>query len=265
MKTPFIPAIVKALTFSICLLCIAPSEAQEVPKKDSKLNLYILIGQSNMAGRGVITSEYQEMHDERVLMFNAENKWVEARHPLHFDKPKVAGVGPGLSFGLEMAKANPEVKIGLIPCAVGGTPIEAWQPGAQDKATKKFPYDEALLRIKEAMKYGVVKGVVWHQGEGNSSEKGSETYLAQLSELIKRVRKETKNKKLPFVVGELGRYRDNYAFINDKIKDLPGMVKYTAVASSEGLVHKGDGTHLDSPSATLLGKRMAEKMIALQK
>lgn len=33
---------------------------------------------------------------------------------------------------------------------------------------------------------------------------------------------------------------------------------------SEGLWHKGDGKHFDSPSATELGRRYAETMLELQ-
>lgn len=73
---------------------------------DVSLDLYLLIGQSNMAGRGVITNKYKEQRNENVWMLNKENTWVPARNPLHFDKPKIAGVGPGLSFGIAISKEN---------------------------------------------------------------------------------------------------------------------------------------------------------------
>ncbi len=137
-----------------------------------------------------------------------------------------------------MAKANPAVRIGLIPCAVGGTAIESWQPGALDKVTKKYPYDDALARIREAMKTGVVKGIIWHQGEANSDPVKGAGYPKKLSELIERLRMEIKDPNLPFVAGELGPYREKHSIINDQLKQLPQTVKHTRVASSEGLVHK---------------------------
>jgi len=66
------------------------------------------------------------------------------------------------------------------------------------------------------------------------------------------------------VAGELGRYRDNYDNINKQLVNLPKQVPFTAVASSEGLWHKGDGTHFDSRSADELGKRYAVEMRRLQ-
>jgi hypothetical protein len=164
-----------------------------------------------------------------------------------------------------MAKENPKVKIGLIPTAVGGTPIEHWLPGAYDPATKTHPYDDAVVRIKEAMKYGVIKGIIWHQGEANSNPEKVKLYLAQLKELIERFRTLVNNPDLPFVAGELGRYRPDFATFNSEIVKLPAMVPYTAVATSEGLVHRGDTLHFDSPSADEFGKRYAKKMIELQK
>ncbi|MGX5817073.1 sialate O-acetylesterase [Chitinophaga lutea] len=249
--------------FQIVLLLLPGWLFAQQPYKD--LQLYILIGQSNMAGRGVVTPEYQEQGNDRVVMLNKENQWVKAAHPLHFDKPKAAGVGPGLTFGIAMAEASPGATIGLVPCAVGGTAIQKWRPGAYDEATKTHPWDDALVRIKEAMQYGTVAGVIWHQGEGNSNEADANTYLDDLSELIQRVRTVCNNPRLPFVVGELGRYRDRYALINKALVKLPSKVPNTTVVSSEGLWHKGDGTHFDSPSASEFGRRFAQGMLALQK
>ena len=229
---------------------------------EPNFHVYLLLGQSNMAGRGVITEVYKNEHHARVWMLNKRGEWVVAQHPLHFDKPQVVGVGPGLAFGIKMAEADPAANIGLVPCAVGGTAIERWQPGAYDSATKTHPYDDALLRIKTAMKKGTIRGVIWHQGESNAAH--PEGYLDQLVALIERIRKEAGNPRLPFVAGELGRYRAVYENISAETRKLPARVPYTAVATTEGLVHKGDTTHFDAPSATLLGERYAAQMLKLE-
>jgi hypothetical protein len=251
-----------ALIQIIILLTVLTTHAQSKPGE--QYDLYILIGQSNMAGRGPITESIANEHDDRVYTFTKDKQWVVAKHPLHFDKPKVAGVGPGLTFGIAIAQAYPQVKIGLIPCAVGGTPIEHWVPGAYDQATKTHPYDDAVERITAAMKYGTIKGVIWHQGEANSRPEKAKIYLSQLTELIQKVRTLVGNPNLPFIVGELGRYRPVYANINTELAKLPGTVPYTAVATSEKLVHKGDTTHFDGPSAQEMGRRLAVQMLKVQ-
>jgi hypothetical protein len=250
------------LLIILVLMISVATYAQNKP--DRPLDLYILIGQSNMAGRAPITDENKDEHDDRVFMFTKDQQWVVARHPLHFDKPKSVGAGPGLSFGIAMAQANPKAEIGLIPCAVGGSPIEHWLPGAYDKATDTHPFDDAVIRIKAAMAHGTIKGILWHQGESNSKADQAKIYLAQLTELIGRVRTLVGNPNLPFIAGELGRYRPVYANINAELAKLPVSVPLTAVVSSEGLVHKGDTTHFDGPSVRELGKRYAAQMLKVQ-
>ncbi len=230
----------------------------------SKLDVYILMGQSNMSGRGPLTEENSKVQNNHVFMYTEDLKWVPAKNPLHFDKPSVVAVGPGLSFGVAIQEAK-KSKIGLVPTAVGGTSINSWVPGGFDKNTKKHPYDDAEQRILAAMKTGKVKGILWHQGESDSKAESAKTYLPKLMELIARLRKLTGDENLPFVVGELGRYNPQYDNINTELAELPSLVPHTAVVSSEGLVDKGDQTHFDAASAVEFGKRFAAKMLLLQK
>ena len=252
--------IFRVFLFLLVMGAAGPAKSQVA---DAKFDLYILMGQSNMAGRGLITPEIAAEHSDHVYVYTKDQHWVVAKHPLHFDKPLVAGVGPGLTFGIVMANAY-NLKTGLIPCAVGGTPIAHWEPGTFDTRSNTHPYDDAIDRIKAAMKYGTIKGVIWHQGEGDSKPDNAKAYLEKLAVLIHRIREIVGNPNLPFVSGELGRYRDSYQQINKVLEQLPALVPYTAVASSEGLVDKGDSTHFDGHSAQEMGRRMAVQMLKLQ-
>lgn len=249
-----------ALTLNSC-----KSQMTDEIRPDPYFHLYLLVGQSNMAGRGKIDS-LSTPNNPRVLMLTEENKWIVAKDPVHFDKPRVAGVGPGLAFAQEMMlfAKDEKVRIGLIPCAVGGTTIDMWQPGKDAYKGQYHPYDDAVRRLLIAMEDGVLKGIVWHQGEGDSNEERSKVYIDKLEKLVNLFRNESNNINTPFVAGELGYYRDNYKLINDQLRKLPDAIPFSAVATSEGLIHKGDGTHLDSRSARELGKRMALKMMELQ-
>lgn len=254
----------------VALICFSAmaSDAQSktaTPQTvDSTFDLYLLIGQSNMAGRGEVTDAYRTEGSDAVLMLNKDGQWVRAAHPLHFDKPAVAGVGPGLRFGLEMAGATHH-KIGLVPGAVGGTSIDAWKPGGYDKATATHPYDEATARLKAAMLSGKLKGVLWLQGESDSDTAKAKHYRQKLVELINRIRRLVGDPLLPFAAGELGRFKEQYANVNNQLATLPETVAHTAVASSEGLKDKGDATHYDSASAEEMGSRFAKQMMRLQK
>lgn len=250
---------------SFCAMSQTNNNATQQNQVDSSFDLYLLIGQSNMSGRGVITEKFKEEGNPDVFMLTKENTWVPAKNPLHFDKPKIAGVGPGLSFGIAMINANSKHKIGLIPSAVGGTSIDTWKPGGYDQHTKTHPYDDMLSRLKVALKSGVLKGVLWLQGEADTKPEKAADYMPKLVTLIKELRRTAGNPDLPFVAGQLGRYREEYQNINKVLKDLPGKISYTAVASSKGLMDKGDKTHFTSASQEKMGKRMAKKMKRLQK
>lgn len=234
-------------------------------KPNPYFHLYLLVGQSNMAGRGKIDS-LSIPNNPRIVMLTDKNKWVIAKDPIHFDKPKVVGVGPGLAFGQKMLtfEKNKNVKIGLIPCAVGGTTIDMWQPGKDAYDGQYYPYDDAIKRLHIAMQDGIIKGIIWHQGEGDSNEEKAKVYIEKLQKLINLFRNEIGNPRVPFVAGELGHYRENYMLINNELKKLPGIVPLSAIATSEELIHNGDGTHLDSKSARELGERMAIRMHELQ-
>lgn len=220
-----------------------------------------------MAGRGVIEREDTLAHP-RVWMLDKENQWVPAKAPLHFDKPAMVGVGPGLDFGKSMAEANPKATIGLIPCAVGGSPIAAWQPGAYYEPTKSHPYDDALQRAREALKKGTLKGIIWHQGESDSTPETIDAYLANLEVLVQRLRQDLNAPDVPFVAGELGYFviQNNPLIkqLNAQLAALPAKVSQTALVTAEGLMHKGDTLHFDASSARELGRRYAERMKRLQ-
>lgn len=255
-----------ALLFLVASLIVltCPAYAQRSANKpDPNFHLYLLIGQSNMAGRGK-TDAARKPVNARILMLDSMGKFVPATDPVHFDK-KEAGVGPGISFAENMLPANRKIKIGLIPAAVGGTSIQLWVPGGYDSVTHTHPYDDAMIRAREAMKYGVLKGVLWHQGEANSSSfRESPGYISLLRELIQRIRSTFNMPQLPVTIGELGYFRPAFMNFNAMLKAVPDSIAFTNVVSAKDLQHKGDKTHFNTESARELGKRFAEGMKALQ-
>ncbi|WP_018628808.1 sialate O-acetylesterase [Niabella aurantiaca] len=250
----------KTILLFFCMAVSAKAGAQS-DGQDPDLHLYLLIGQSNMAGRGPL-DEAGKKEDPRILMLDSLDQWVVATDPVHFDKPKMAGVGPGRAFAAGMLKTGKKVRIGLIPCAWGGSPIRVWQPDA--RYFKARPYDDALRRARIAMQKGVLKGVLWHQGESDNDTVHAAVYMARLEELVARLRTDLKDPHLPFVAGEIGYFNKKGTLINTIIDQLPQQVPGTAVVSAKGLMHKGDSVHFDTPSARELGRRYAAAMKQLQ-
>lgn len=250
------------LLLTALLLCGAESLRSEdvpIPEK-SRFHLYLLVGQSNMAGRGKVTDQDKIAHP-RVLMLSRKGEWVPAVDPLHFDKP-VAGVGLGRTFGIEMAEENPDIVVGLIPCAVGGSPIQAWEPGGYHASTKTHPWDDMVKRAETALEKGTLKGILWHQGESDSNENLAPGYEKRLHQLIERFRSTLAAPDVPFLAGGMGRWEkrpwDEWKVMVDTAhRQLPEKVAATAYVSSEGLRDR-DGVHFDRESYLEFGKRYAE-------
>jgi hypothetical protein len=237
-----------------------------LPAKD-KFHLFLLVGQSNMAGRGKVEEQDKKPHP-RVLTLNKAGEWVPAVDPIHFDKTS-AGVGLGKSFGIQIAEANPDITVGLIPCAVGGSPIDSWKPGAFYKPANAHPWDDFQKRAKLALEKGTLQGILWHQGESDSSEKLAGTYEKKLHELVKAFRVELAS-DAPFIVGQIGKFEDvpwneHKEQVDQAHQNLPKHVAGTAYVSAAGFKHKGDKVHFDSASLREFGKRYAEAFGKLTK
>jgi hypothetical protein len=219
-----------------------------------------------MAGRGTIEAQ-DTITDPNVFMLNKAGEWVPAKSPLHFDK-SFAGTGLGLTFGKLMAQ-NSKRKIGLIPCAVGGTSISMWKPGAYDKVTQTHPYDDAVRRAKIALQNGQLKGILWHQGEADANTGKIPLYEQRFDSLLTNLQNDlaVDIHSIPVVVGELGRFYLDKApeakEFNLQLHRMSGTHQNIAVVTSEGLIHKGDSVHFDAASQRELGKRYAEKMSEL--
>ena len=252
---------IRASLLGLALALPSPQEADTGPRES--FHVYLLFGQSNMAGRGKVGKEDRTPH-KRVFALTKANRWAPAVEPLHFDKP-IAGVGPGLAFGKAMAKSDSKVRIGLVPCAAGGSPIESWTPGGYHGQTKSHPYDDALKRARIALKKGVLKGILWHQGESNAPD----GYREKLIELVARLRKELQASDVPFIVGELGRFRGYpdgpNAKKNEIFQSVPTFIKRSACVSSEGLGPKKDNVHFTAAASRELGRRYAKAIQAISR
>ncbi|MGN0845174.1 MAG: sialate O-acetylesterase [Kiritimatiellia bacterium] len=227
-----------------------------------KLDLFLLIGQSNMAGRGRLTAE-NRLPADGVWKLDRNNQWVAATEPLHFDK-NIAGAGIGMSFARALRETNPDAMIGLIPCAVGGTPLSRWMPG-------KDLYSNAVCRERVAQKQGVIKGILWHQGESEcGSRELRETYAKRLGAMVEALRAELGlSEDVPFLAGELGTFLEKrnpglmHPVINAQIKSCEESIPAFRCISADGLTPNGDNLHFNTESLRIFGERYAEAFLQL--
>jgi len=228
------------------------------------LALFLLIGQSNMAGRGKLTPEdVQPLPGVRSL--NATGEWTAAVDPLHADKPELVGVGPGRSFARTLRQETPHREIGLIPCAVGATSLAQWQPGGE-------LFENAVTRTHRAMADGLLEGMLWHQGEGDAMrEENAKTYASRWRVMMDEFRRRLSAPQVPVVVGELGEFLfgrgDNlFPFADEVNRQLAALAAEDArvgCVRSAQLDHLGDELHFSAAAQHELGRRYAREFLRL--
>lgn len=234
--------------------------AQAPAIEPERFHIFVLAGQSNMAGRGVVEPGDSVAHP-RVWMLDRDLRWVPAVDPMHFDKP-IAGVGPGRSFGIAIAEGDPTIHVGLVPTAVGGSAITSWVPGGIHEETGAYPWDEAIARASVAMQAGELKGILWHQGESDANNRAAPQYGANLRSLIERFRGTLNSPDLPFLIGQLGRFEARpwsaaWEQVDSVHQALPSHLANVGYVPSAGLTDNGDALHFNATSAREFGRRYA--------
>jgi hypothetical protein len=133
-------------------------------------------------------------------------------------------------------------------------------------------------RLKNALSDGTLKGILWHQGESDSNPDKCYSYKTKLEDLVQRVRKLAGNPDVPFVAGELGRFKiksnkKRYSqqkpspaeVVMQSTKEVIKNDENAAFVKSRGLHHRGDQAHFNAKSYRILGKRYAKAMRNLQR
>ena len=163
------------------------------------LHSFLMIGQSNMSGRGEI-SEVEPINNFRCYMLR-NGRFLKMQEPVNpdrgiFEGQFRSGIALAPSFANEFANAYKE-RVGLIPCADGGTSIDEWQPG-------EILYDHAVFMTRLAMRSSTFSGFLWHQGENDcKSMESTVNYKEKLINLINSIRRDLNAENLPFIMGEL--------------------------------------------------------------
>lgn len=228
----------------------------------TKMKSVLMMGQSNMAGRGDF-DEVPEIINPNCFMLR-NGRWQPMREPINPDRSiwgyYHSGRGLAASFADEFAKHYNE-KIGLIPCADGDTSLRQWMPG-------EILFDNAVNNALLAQRSSEIIGIIWHQGENDSlCADDANTYGERFIKMVSAVRAKLGSPTLPIIVGEPGRFLKDFKDcrfkyidrISDTLRKLPDMVPCCGFADSDGLTDRGDGLHFNSASYRILGKRYFEE------
>ena len=242
-----------------------PKQTDMATQYSKKENVWVFImaGQSNMAGRGIVEPQ-DTVSNKRVLSINKAGQIILAKEPLHFYEPNLTGLDCGMSFAKSMIKKIPDsISVLMIPVAIGGSSIGQWLGNSLYRNVKLFSNFKEKVEI--AKRYGVIKGILWHQGESDANERNIPKYEERLAVLFSKFRETIGSNNLPVLMGELGSYsnnKNNWLLINQSIHNYSAKDKYTTVISTSDLQHKGDTVHFNSKGQRMMGKRLAEAYLS---
>ena len=280
----FLSLSVSAAAFSAFLGIGAVTEAGAAP--DPNFHVYIAYGQSNMAGAGDIRKGTDDKEHSRYKMFATTSC---TRYPnvgeIYPAIPPMFHCGEGLSvadwFGRYLADSLPDVTVGIIPVAVGGTKIELFDKDkyssylstaeswlvnwAKDYGSDGNAHARIVEVAKKAQQVGVIKGFIFHQGESGAMNGNNwqQEVKKTRDDILKALN--LSSDTVPFLAGGLEDRAAGgccWSFTDNNIKTLPNVMDNTYFVSSEGLKGNGkDSYHFSSESYQEFGRRYAEEML----
>jgi hypothetical protein len=254
-----------------CALMIADIVPAQAAMAVTTLHVFLAVGQSNMSGRGLPTDEKAAAEDKRIFQYGATKRTFRpASVPLDMHDT-ARGLSPATAMAREYLKTQAaDVGVLIIPAAHGDTRFTSapgsltWSVGAASAPE----YDLPALAVKQTLSgiaagkaagYAVVlKGILWHQGEGNSSMTTA-MYSADLDQLITFFRGRLSAPKLPFVVGRMTpegiAATPGRGNVDKSHYQTPGRVAYTGFAPSLACaLNAGDTTHFSRVGIEYLGR-----------
>ncbi len=223
-------------------------------------DVWVIAGQSNAVGYGHGTVVDPPLLG--VSLFGGDEMWRLATHPI-FDPTGTrhpanrdsgwVDVSPWLSFGKEIL-TNAGVPVGLVPTALGGSPLSAWDTGNPDGA---YLYDNMIGMIEAAG--GRVAGMVWYQGCSDAGDGLAQSYLERFTRFVAAFR--ARYGEVPVITAQLNRYLDSlpeshrfWSIVREAQRQAGRRLAKLAVVPTLDL-GLSDGIHTSAVGNVILGQR----------
>ena len=253
---------------------------------DPNFHIYLAFGQSNMEGQGPIEAQDSTVDSRFQVLWSAddgschqdvsEGEWIDAVPPLSHCKG--AGLSPADYFGRTMVeKMDSNIRVGIVNVSVAGCSIQLFDKDdyltyVEKKKNVNWmiqrintyggnPYGRLIEMAKKAQEDGVIKGIIFHQGE---TDAGVSEWPSMVKKVYDNIIKDLGlGDDIPFLAGEVLRSGLSSG-ANQNIAKLPPQSKNFYVISSEGFnqaLGDGQNVHFTSQEYRDFGKRYAQKMI----
>lgn len=201
----------------------------------------------------------------RVKKWISGQGWIEGVEPIH----PSAGVGPGLAFATRIASLIPNLEVGLIPTAYGGSLLSEWDRGLGPTSLYELMISKTAQACQEG---GELKGIIWYQGESDAmAYDNAVSYRTRFQTWMDNAREDLGMPDLPIVFTvlcsnpnlELFPYWDTVVSQQQELN----LDENTRRVSAQGLQVRTDdpdqAVHLDTEGQLVLGPMMAEQMMSM--
>ncbi|MBR2650105.1 MAG: sialate O-acetylesterase [Clostridia bacterium] len=224
----------------------------------------LIIGQSNMAGRGIIAEAKPINNKDGRLKVLRNGRWQRMFRPVNPDRV-FSGTCLAESFAREYADQH-GVVTGIIPCADGGTSLDQWRVGG-------LLFDNAVMCARLAMRTSNLVAILWHQGEADCAPELNATYLERITVIMRALRSALGAEDIPLLVGGLGDFLENrtespalanYREVNAALQKFAESSPRTAFVSAEGLTSNPDNLHFNAASLYEFGLRYYREFSRLE-
>jgi len=225
--------------------------------------IFILAGQSNMAGQGErskLPAAYRRNPSNVSYFYNGYE--TPLNHFAHF--------GPEIGFAHAISRRFPRHNIKIVKFAVGGTSMLAWAPNwsAQranlTKNASAGPLFKKLMQTADASynaKDTNITAVLWLQGEADAKYPAvARQYVQNLRNFVIALRRQLDNKPTQFIVAGVNPPVKQFpasALISRAQKQVVSSLPNMAYVQTSDLSKRSDQLHYDTLGQLQLGKRFA--------
>lgn len=246
--------------------------------------VYLLIGQSNAEFRLCQSkTDRSEYADDPLLRgFFVKRPWIE-NDVLEevWAEAEADKVGDWSALGYlvgKLVRAKCHEPVGVISCFQGASIIESWLP--KEKAEKyalpieQLHIDHTYPEFTAWNKNGVIyekmlsrlfpyslSGVIWYQGESDTTVAEAKIYKDELECLIDTVRKEDKDEKLPFVIVQIAdfdlRKDDGWRGVQDAQKKAAEQIPFCSLAVCRDVCESNE---IHPPTKSKLAVKIADNL-----
>ncbi|MFK8185345.1 MAG: sialate O-acetylesterase [Phormidesmis sp.] len=246
-----------------------------VPSRiQGKLQLYILMGQSNMVGKAPVPEDINP--SANIFLFGNDYRWKVATEPTDdgtdqidmISHDKFAGFGPSFVFAKTLISQNSNQFIGLIPCARSGSSITEWQRNLSDETL----YGSCLKRVRAASVMGTVNGILFFQGEADTIDPqqfpelqpDAEAWAEKFATFAYNFRQDIGNPDTPLIYAQLGQPEDLEGLPNwSQVQQQQASIQIPSGAMIETSDLPMDGIHFTVDSYKVIGQRFADAVLQL--